>query len=157
MFKRKESGSSQDLEHELAHVKSIKLHHSPKEASDEDQDETAGSSKRATPPASCSSQPPFAKNAAALSFIYGNYPSYYGYRLGGKGKTDPRLEILKRLKDQAALDLSGKKILDIGCNAGDVTIEIGKSTLFMIYTRMKEFVHDLHKNKKSCSSNGHFF
>ena len=61
------------------------------------------------------------------AFIYGNYPSYYGYRNRGRPSTglDPRLcAVLRR----TCADLfSGKRIVDIGCNSGLVTLQIGMS------------------------------
>ncbi|KAG8487499.1 hypothetical protein CXB51_016251 [Gossypium anomalum] len=53
-------------------------------------------------------------------FPYGNYKSYYGYRIG-KGperEEDPRIRVLKKEW------FEGKDCLDIGCNSGVVTIQI---------------------------------
>ncbi|TYG59713.1 hypothetical protein ES288_D07G008500v1 [Gossypium darwinii] len=55
-------------------------------------------------------------------FPYGNYKSYYGYRIG-KGperEEDPRIRVLKKEW------FEGKDCLDIGCNSGVVTIQIAK-------------------------------
>ncbi|KAK9768111.1 hypothetical protein K7432_001513 [Basidiobolus ranarum] len=47
-------------------------------------------------------------------YINGNYPQYYGYR---NRKEDPRLELFQKW-------IEGKSVLDIGCNAGYVTVEL---------------------------------
>lgn len=49
---------------------------------------------------------------------YGNYRGYYGYRLDGK--EDPRISMMKKEW------FYGLEVLDIGCNTGEVTLEIGK-------------------------------
>nr|CAG8590274.1 14105_t:CDS:2 [Entrophospora candida] len=49
---------------------------------------------------------------------YGNYRGYYGYRLNGK--EDPRINMMKKEW------FYGLEVLDIGCNTGEVTLEIGK-------------------------------
>lgn len=46
---------------------------------------------------------------------------YYAYRLKGEMK-DPRLNCFKKEW------FEGKKCWDIGCNAGEITIEIGRLT-----------------------------
>ncbi|KAM7277408.1 hypothetical protein ACFE04_019274 [Oxalis oulophora] len=51
-------------------------------------------------------------------FPFGNYKSYYGYRIGSNSDDDPRLKVLKK---EWFLD---KDCLDIGCNAGIITIQI---------------------------------
>ncbi|KAI8051605.1 Bicoid-interacting protein 3-domain-containing protein [Syncephalis plumigaleata] len=54
-----------------------------------------------------------------LGFIYGNYRHYYGYRhAAGEEDNDPRVQVMEEswFKDQ--------QVLDIGCNAGYVTVEI---------------------------------
>ncbi|XP_042454208.1 probable RNA methyltransferase At5g51130 [Zingiber officinale] len=53
-------------------------------------------------------------------FIYGNYKSYYGYRIDNNAKEDPRLILFKREW------FEGKDCLDIGCNEGLITISIAK-------------------------------
>ncbi|KAF3339697.1 putative RNA methyltransferase [Carex littledalei] len=53
-------------------------------------------------------------------FIYGNYKSYYGYRIDRNTKEDPRLAVFKKEW------FEGKDCLDIGCNQGIVTIAIAK-------------------------------
>ncbi|OVA16126.1 Bicoid-interacting 3 [Macleaya cordata] len=53
--------------------------------------------------------------------IFGNYRSYYGYRICKDMKADPRLMVLKKEW------FEGKDCLDIGCNQGLITIEIAKS------------------------------
>lgn len=54
----------------------------------------------------------------ALSFRYGNFHQYYGYR--NQGTEDSRLQCMKR--DWFYL----KDVLDIGCNAGHFTLSIAR-------------------------------
>lgn len=54
-------------------------------------------------------------------FIYGNYNQYYGYRNPDGSEKDNRL---KNLKQEW---FNGKDVLDIGCNAGHVTLEIARN------------------------------
>ncbi|KAJ1387977.1 putative RNA methyltransferase At5g51130 [Sesbania bispinosa] len=49
----------------------------------------------------------------------GNYRSYYGYRIGQGVDEDPRLKVFRKEW------FEGKKCLDIGCNNGLITIQIG--------------------------------
>jgi 7SK snRNA methylphosphate capping enzyme len=51
-------------------------------------------------------------------FIYGNYSGYYGYR--SPSVEDARLKLLMRGM------FEGKRCLDIGCNAGELTITIAQ-------------------------------
>jgi hypothetical protein len=54
-----------------------------------------------------------------VGFIYGNYRHYYGYRhAAGEEDNDPRVQVMEEswFKNQ--------QVLDIGCNAGYVTVEI---------------------------------
>jgi len=51
-------------------------------------------------------------------FQFGNYSQYYGYR--STDHTDPRLWLLKKQY------FEGKDVLDIGCNAGHVTLSIAR-------------------------------
>lgn len=51
-------------------------------------------------------------------FIHGNYHSYYGYRLGQAFSEDPRLELLERAW------FRGRRCMDVGCNAGLVTLSL---------------------------------
>ena len=53
-------------------------------------------------------------------FCYGNYDRYYGYRNVGVVVRDPRLDLLHHEL------FHDKYVLDIGCNAGHVTIAIAK-------------------------------
>ena len=53
-------------------------------------------------------------------FRYGNYNRYYGYRNSGSFATDSRLKLMKKEW------FEGKIALDIGCNTGQVTIEIAR-------------------------------
>ncbi|XP_022755002.1 probable RNA methyltransferase At5g51130 isoform X2 [Durio zibethinus] len=54
-------------------------------------------------------------------FPFGNYKHYYGYRIGPgrEVEEDPRIKVLKKEW------FEGKDCLDIGCNSGVVTIQIG--------------------------------
>ncbi|KAL5981381.1 hypothetical protein ACLOJK_015436 [Asimina triloba] len=52
------------------------------------------------------------------AFIYGNYRSYYGYRIGQSMSEDPRLALMKKEW------FEGKDCLDIGCNQGLVTVAV---------------------------------
>lgn len=59
------------------------------------------------------------KSAHSKVFKFGNYNRYYGYR-------NPERDEDKRL---ALMDLdwfSGKDVLDIGCNIGNITLDIAK-------------------------------
>ncbi|KAK7398973.1 hypothetical protein VNO78_10147 [Psophocarpus tetragonolobus] len=53
-------------------------------------------------------------------FPYGNYKSYYGYRIGQGVDEDPRLQVLRKEW------FEGKECLDIGCNNGIITIHIAR-------------------------------
>ncbi len=55
---------------------------------------------------------------------YGNYKQYYKTR-NEKGKTDPRIQLLKKNW------FEGKQCLDIGCNSGSVTFDIGKKKIIL--------------------------
>uniref|UniRef100_A0A1A9X1S8 RNA methyltransferase n=1 Tax=Glossina brevipalpis TaxID=37001 RepID=A0A1A9X1S8_9MUSC len=55
-------------------------------------------------------------------FIYGNYSKYYGYRNMGKVFHDVRLDVF----DAYCNLFAEKRVLDIGCNAGILTIEVAK-------------------------------
>ncbi|KAL7748489.1 hypothetical protein RI367_006184 [Sorochytrium milnesiophthora] len=52
--------------------------------------------------------------------LHGNYRSYYGYRHASRSQSDPRLAQLQRAW------IAGKDVLDIGCNAGVVTVELAQ-------------------------------
>ncbi|CAL8303406.1 unnamed protein product [Gadus morhua 'NCC'] len=52
-------------------------------------------------------------------FQYGNYNKYYGYRNPGSSE-DPRLRVLRPEW------FRGKDVLDLGCNAGHVTLYVAK-------------------------------
>eukprot|EP01135_Chromosphaera_perkinsii_P004167 Nk52_evm74s270 gene=Nk52_evmTU74s270 len=55
-------------------------------------------------------------------FRFGNYNRYYGYRNKGElDEEDPRLSIFKRGY------ITGKRVLDIGCNVGKLTIDIART------------------------------
>ncbi|CAL0312501.1 unnamed protein product [Lupinus luteus] len=53
-------------------------------------------------------------------FPYGNYKSYYGYRIGQGTDEDPRMKVLRKEW------FEGKECLDIGCNSGIITIQIAQ-------------------------------
>lgn len=59
------------------------------------------------------------------TFPHGNYPAYYGYRLG-----DNRVDLIDQTLIVAGLDeglkgmVEGKRCLDIGCNSGSFTIDV---------------------------------
>jgi len=55
-------------------------------------------------------------------FKFGNYPGYYGYRLDESG-CDPRIDML----DKAWF--CEKRVLDIGCNSGVLTIRLAQKFL----------------------------
>jgi 7SK snRNA methylphosphate capping enzyme len=54
--------------------------------------------------------------------LYGNYDNYYFKRYGAENSSDIRVELLKKHSEY----FNGKRILDIGCNSGFVTIEMAK-------------------------------
>ena len=54
-------------------------------------------------------------------FRYGNYTRYYGYRNNGSFASDSRLKLMKKEW------FEGKSVLDIGCNTGQVTIEMART------------------------------
>eukprot|EP00850_Spirogloea_muscicola_P014350 SM000102S09208 [mRNA] locus=s102:231854:235360:- [translate_table: standard] len=53
-------------------------------------------------------------------YKYGNYASYYGYRVGGDMELDPRVEFVR------SEWVTGKACLDIGCNVGSLTVAIAE-------------------------------
>jgi 2-polyprenyl-3-methyl-5-hydroxy-6-metoxy-1,4-benzoquinol methylase len=62
-------------------------------------------------------------NKNKQQFQFGNYQNYYYKRLGaGEQQTDFRLELLKAHPEF----FRGKKVLDIGCNSGFITINFAK-------------------------------
>jgi len=83
------------------------------------QRQSAHASKETIPPAS-SSHKSCKKNKE--KFPHGNYVAYYGYRNVDRNE-DPRLKLLPREL------FEGKDVLDIGCNAGIVTIAIASTYL----------------------------
>lgn len=59
-------------------------------------------------------------------YKYGNYHNYYAKRLGaGEQPSDFRLEILESHPEY----FREKKVLDIGCNSGFITINLAKKLL----------------------------
>lgn len=54
-----------------------------------------------------------------LPVIYGNYPTYYAKRNSSASLMDSRLELINEEW------IIGKRVLDIGCNSGHVTSDIG--------------------------------
>ncbi|KAG7236710.1 hypothetical protein INR49_000604 [Caranx melampygus] len=71
-----------------------------------------------TGPGSRQYQQPQAKEQQK-KFQYGNYNKYYGYRNPGAGE-DPRMRVLRPEW------FEGKDVLDLGCNAGHLTLYIAK-------------------------------
>ncbi|XP_022145083.1 probable RNA methyltransferase At5g51130 isoform X2 [Momordica charantia] len=63
---------------------------------------------------------PNLKKRKKEAFPFGNYKSYYGYRIGQNLVEDPRLKVFKKEW------FEGKDCLDIGCNNGVVTIQIAR-------------------------------
>eukprot|EP00250_Pteridium_aquilinum_P025879 c3177_g1_i1 orf=19-1080(+) len=61
------------------------------------------------------------KNRGTRPAVYGNYDYYYGYRVLKDLEDDPRL---KHFKQEW---FEGKDCLDVGCNAGNLTISIAKN------------------------------
>lgn len=60
-------------------------------------------------------------NPKVAAYRYGNYDKYYGYRNPGAFQEDPRLKLLQRPW------FEGKLCLDIGSNAGHLTVAIAKN------------------------------
>lgn len=50
--------------------------------------------------------------------LHGNYKRYYGYRWGTGSGEDPRLQVMERCW------FAGKRCLDVGCNAGLVSLAV---------------------------------
>lgn len=67
----------------------------------------------------CSSQPTKRKQRKHF-YIYGNYHTYYGYRIDRALDEDPRMKVLKEEW------FKGRDCLDIGCNEGFITISIAQ-------------------------------
>lgn len=58
-----------------------------------------------------------------FEYKYGNYQNYYAKRLGtGEQPSDFRLELLEAHPEY----FRGKKVLDIGCNSGFVTMNLAR-------------------------------
>lgn len=55
-------------------------------------------------------------------FIYGNYKKYYGYRNKESEYRDIRLEVFANRSEM----FENKRVLDIGCNSGLITVEVAK-------------------------------
>ncbi|XP_057856754.2 probable RNA methyltransferase At5g51130 [Cryptomeria japonica] len=53
-------------------------------------------------------------------YVYGNYHSYYNYRIDQALDEDPRMKVLRKEW------FEGKNCLDIGCNEGFITISIAQ-------------------------------
>lgn len=60
-----------------------------------------------------------AKEQQKKKFQYGNYNKYYGYR-NPSNSEDPRVRLLRREW------FEGKDVLDLGCNAGHLTLYVAK-------------------------------
>jgi 2-polyprenyl-3-methyl-5-hydroxy-6-metoxy-1,4-benzoquinol methylase len=61
-------------------------------------------------------------------YEFGNYPTYYSYRNESRDKVDTRLKYLD------ADIFRDKKVLDIGCNGGAVTCDIGNNSLTGLFS-----------------------
>lgn len=61
-------------------------------------------------------------NPKDKTYPLGNYPAYYSFRLDENGQ-DQRIKFMKEKWFQ------GKNVLDIGCNAGWLTLELGTYSL----------------------------
>ncbi|XP_053969579.1 probable RNA methyltransferase CG1239 [Anastrepha ludens] len=59
---------------------------------------------------------------AKEKFIYGNYNQYYGYRNKGRECRDIRLEMFMSRSEL----FQDKRVIDIGCNSGLITMEVAK-------------------------------
>ncbi|KAL5293462.1 MEPCE.2 family protein [Megaselia abdita] len=70
-----------------------------------------------------SKKTPTPRSITKNKFIYGNYSRYYGYR-NLKDDVDPRIDAF--LENKHLWDY--KDVLDIGCNSGMITTELGKKT-----------------------------
>ncbi|KAJ3090944.1 hypothetical protein HK102_002150 [Quaeritorhiza haematococci] len=62
--------------------------------------------------------PTSTKSKPKPAFAFGNYDQYYGYRNASQSRIDPRLLLFQRQW------FEGKRVLDVGCNAGFITINI---------------------------------
>lgn len=71
-----------------------------------------------------SKKTPNNKSTTKNKFIYGNYSRYYGYR-NLKDDVDPRMDSF--LENKHLWEY--KDVLDVGCNSGLITTELGKKTL----------------------------
>ncbi|XP_063042642.1 7SK snRNA methylphosphate capping enzyme-like [Engraulis encrasicolus] len=60
------------------------------------------------------------RKATKRKYQYGNYSHYYGYRRPGRMMEDPRLAVLKPEWFRR------KKVLDLGCNTGHITLAIAR-------------------------------
>jgi 7SK snRNA methylphosphate capping enzyme len=67
----------------------------------------------------CSGQPTKRKQRKHF-YIYGNYHTYYGYRIDQALDEDPRMKVLKNEW------FEGRDCLDIGCNEGFITISMAQ-------------------------------
>lgn len=95
----------------LAHLKTAR----PRSIAKADRTDKIPGHPIKTPPGA-EYQPPVPKPELS----YGNYPAYYGYRHSSAERVDSRL--LKFKRDW----FEGRRVLDIGCNAGLVSIEIAQ-------------------------------
>ena len=66
------------------------------------------------------SQPGRKNHRQEKRFPYGNYNRYYGYRNATQQTADPRMKVLKREW------FENGQVLDIGCNAGHLTLNIAR-------------------------------
>lgn len=102
---------------ELEQENGIKQHEQGKRSRKTDEEQEPGENQE--PNKHGGKQGPNKKRVA----MYGNYDHYYGYRNLKDSGDDPRLKYLKQEW------FEGKDCLDVGCNAGNLTITIAKNFL----------------------------
>lgn len=122
----KQSEVSKDLEQKMGKVKKMEVLQAEDKLSGEDSEEissTASLKKFAKPNITGSvknfQRSDSGKPKSKKTFIYGNYNRYYGYR-NPNSLDDPRLKLFK------AEWFKDKDVLDIGCNIGNVTLQVGR-------------------------------
>ena len=102
-------------------------------------------------PSSSTTEQPKQKAKGKFVYKYGNYAGYYGYRLDASGN-DPRIDLLD------SKWFTGKKVLDIGCNSGVLTIRLAKKhAVESIYgvDIDKSLISRASKNLESATASSH--
>lgn len=94
----------------------------PREESDDDDHDGGEAGGEQRPASGEAQQQRKGQGNKEFAFTFGNYDRYYGYR-NGAARGDERMGMMKREW------FEGKKVLDIGCNSGQVTIAIGTAAL----------------------------